>query len=506
MHSGLKTIPRSKLGFLSPEVISFLKRILPLLSGGSPVYVVGGFVRDALIGRQTRDLDLAVSCDPIALGRVLAGALDGAFVLLDDSRQISRVIVGEAGEKWQIDLTPIEGDIESNLGRRDFTIDAMGVSIDDLLTQNWSDNVVDRFGGRIDLEYGIVRAVTPGIFVEDGLRLLRGVRLAALLQFSIDPDTYNTIRQKASEIGRISGERVRDEFMAILGTHDAVRYLYLLDDLDLLCRIVPELEYGRGITQPKEHYWDIFRHNVETVGAIEGLLQRRWTPSWVLDYVAWDEDIERYFGQVVSGSYTRGTLLKLASLVHDVAKPTTRTIDTDGRIRFLGHHTEGALMASGMLRRFGMSKKSIQIVETEVRHHLRPGQMSHGDELATPRAVYRYFRSVGDVAKDTLYLNLADYLAARGPLLQQDEWKGYASKIRHILDAGLAQPQKFQTPQLLDGHAIMSELRIRPGRLVGRMLETVREAHATSQVTTRHEAISMIRELFATEITEESYA
>ena len=460
---------------------------------------MGGLVRDALLGRQTRDLDITVTADTVAVARHLADALGGAFVLLDEPRQIARVVVQHGGESWHVDLASLQGDRLQDLARRDFTIDAMSVPLSMLLAGDWRSNVLDPFGGMRDLEGRVVRAVSPGIFQEDGLRLLRAVRLAASLEFDIEAGMRDLIRRDASILAGVSGERVRDELLAILVSRQAVGHAYLLDDLGLLCKVVPELEEGRGVTQPKEHHWDIFHHNVETVGAVEGLLERTWEPSWALEAVPWCDALASHFQEVAGEGHTRGTLLKLAGLLHDIGKPATRTVDTEGRIRFLGHHGQGAIMAGAILQRLRFSRRSTRMIEAEIQHHLRPGQMSQGDELATQRAVYRYFRSAGDVAIDTLYLNLADYLAARGPLLEREEWADYTGKVRHILETGLAQEQPPRRPPLVNGNDLMAMLHLAPGPLVGRLLEAIREAQAAGEVSTREAALALAEEMLAAE-------
>ncbi|MBI4201225.1 MAG: HD domain-containing protein [Chloroflexi bacterium] len=484
-------------GSIGPRVASFLRRLLPLLPSELTPHAVGGFLRDALLGRSTLDLDVTINGDALAVARRLADALDGAFVPLDEPRQITRVVLHHSGQAWKVDLASRHGSLLEDLGRRDFTVDAMSVPLDALLAEDWREAILDPFGGRADLDRRLIRAVRPEVFQDDGLRLLRAVRLAAYLSFDIEPGTRDLIRRDVSALAGVSGERVRDELLAILASRQAVRHVYLLDDLGLLAQVVPEMEQGRGVTQPKEHYWDVFHHNVETVGAVEGLLERIWEPSWPLDSVPWTPDLQDYFQQVVGEGHTRATLLKLAGLLHDIAKPATRTIDPTGRIRFRGHHSQGAEMASVILRRLRLGRRSAKMIELQVEHHLRPGQMSHGNDMPTPHAVYRFFRSAGDAAVDTLYLNLADYLAARGPLLEQDEWVAYAGKVRHILEAGLVQAQTPETPKLLDGHELMATLGLASGPVVGRLLEAIHEAHATGEIATRDQALDMARSILA---------
>ena len=462
-------------------------------------HVVGGLLRDALLGRATRDLDLAFVGDALPVARRLADSLGGVVVVLDEPRQIARVVVADGGGEVvaKLDIASMQGDVLQDMARRDFTVDAMAVPLSLFLTGDWRSAVVDPFDGRGDLERGLIRAVGPRVFREDGARLLRAIRLRALLGFELEEQTRELICQDAEGLDGVAPERLRDEFLAILTSPGAMRSLYLMDELGLLGRLLPELEQGRGVQQPREHYWDVFYHNVETVGAIEGLLKRTWEPSWVLDEVPWDRTLEEHFREVHSDGYTRGTLCKLAGLLHDIAKPATRTMEASGRIRFFGHHTQGAEMARVALSRLRLSRRGIELVEKMIELHLRPGQMSQRLELPTTRAVYRFFRRAGDSAIDVVYLNLADYLAARGPYLEREEWSAYVATVRYALETGLSQEETATMPKLLDGHDLMNVLNIGPGPRVGELLEALREARAAGEITNGEEALALARRRLA---------
>ena len=496
----MNTIRSDIAHLLSEETLSLLRRIATLLSDVEEPYLVGGFLRDIILGRTTHDIDIAFREDAIMAARQLAGVLGGAFVVLDQSRRIARVVLEDEDgtvlsqkETWHLDLASLQGDLHQDLARRDFTVDAMAVPLRTFLEDDWQNALLDPFGGRQDIERGVIRAVGPDVFKEDGIRLLRAVRLAAALGFDLDEKTRAGIRKDAAAIDSVSAERVRDELLAILAIPNAVHSVYLMDDLGLLGRLLPELEAGRSVQQPKEHYWDVFQHNVETVGAMEGLVNRTWEPPWVLEEVAWDHSLEQHFSEVVTDGHTRATLCKLTGLLHDVAKPATKTVETSGRIRFFGHQTQGAAIARSAMERLRLSRRGVQMVETMVDLHLRPGQTSQGVELPTSRAIYRYFRRAGDVALDTLYLNMADYIAARGPYLERDEWAGYAGMIRHILTAGTEQWQTAASPGLLNGRDVMDLLGLAPGPQVGQLLDMVEEARAAGEVTTREAALDLIR-------------
>ncbi len=466
---------------------------------------MGGFLRDALLDRPTRDLDVTVRGDAMEVARRLADEMGGSYVVLDQPHQIARVVLQSEGE-WWIDLASLQVDREQDLARRDFTIDAMSTPLSSLLEEGWTECILDPFDGRGDISNSVIRAVGSGIFQEDAIRLLRAVRLRAFLGFEIEDETFRLIQRDAPLLDKVSAERVRDEFLAILASKEAVEHVYLLDKLGLLCRVLPELEEGRGVTQPKEHYWTVLEHNIESVRMAEGLLARSLKPDWVLEEVPWDDKLEGHFTEVISDGHTRGTLLKLTALLHDVAKPATKMVTPEGRTRFFGHPDQGAEAARKTLGRLRLSRRGREIVATQIEHHLRPSQLSQKGEMPTQRAVYRFFRSLGDTAIDTLYLSLADYLAARGPEMEREEWKSYTKVIRHALETGLHQEEEVSSPRLVDGYEVMDALGLKPGPILGKVLNVVEEAQATGEIASRKEALALAREVASAGRIEGDYA
>ncbi len=460
---------------------------------GVATYLVGGFVRDVLMGRPSKDIDISIQGDSFLLGQELSRELGGTFVSLDKKDRTARIVVSLQGEEhWQIDLTALGGTILEDLGRRDFTIDAMAV---DLARFPFMRGVqlVDPFGGRADLEKKTVRATGNTVFSDDPGRLLRGVRLAVQLGFSLDPDTQADIKRCASLISQVSPERLRSELCLILSFSGAKSSLHRLDELDLLDRLFPELASCKGVSQPKEHYWDVFGHSLETVGQVERLLSITKDGSPEVDRnIPWDVSLEGYFSQEVAGGNTRTLVLKLAGLLHDIGKPSTKSFEPNGRMRFFGHSEVGAGMAASALERLRFSIKEIKAVQSMVELHLRPGSLSQNGELPTSRAIYRYQRDAGDVAIDTLFLNLADYLAAKGPAIDEVDWKGYAGRIGYILQALIKGQKSERPPKLVDGNDLMSVFGLSPGPGLKVLLEAVREAQAEGLVRTREEALAYL--------------
>ena len=479
------------------RIENVLRRLVSGIPPDAEPRAVGGFLRDALMGRPGRDIDLTVSGDTVHLGQQLAQEFDGTSVVLSEDHQVVRLLLPYQDSPFCVDLVPLQKSPLCDLNNRDFTIDAMSIPLADLLHSDWANKVTDPFGGRHDLENRLIRMVRTDVFQNDGLRLLRAVRLAASLGFEIEEETKATIMQNTSYLEDVSWERIRDEFLIILSSTQAMSYIYLMDNLGLLCKVIPELEQGRKVSQPKEHYWNVLEHNIETVGTFENLISRSYNPSWVLDHVPWSHRLAAYFKEVLSDGHTRETLARLACLLHDVAKPATRTVEMNGRIRFLGHHSEGATMVKTILQRLRLSRRTIKFVQTLVHHHLRPGQMSQGTQIPTARAIYRFFRNVGDAAVDTIYLNLSDYLSARGPLLKQSEWTNYAGMVSHTLETGVYNKQASRPKTLLDGNQLMTALELKPGPTIGRLLEGIREAQAASGIVTEQEALQVAKDLLA---------
>ncbi len=490
--------------FTQPRDLLLLSKVSKVLAEqGIRSYLVGGFVRDALLGRDTVDIDIAIAADALEVATRVATAFGGRYVRLDEVNRVGRVILAIEGAnkgQWKLDFTTLKGNIEQDLARRDFTIDAMAVDIGELEADYTATQLIDPFDGWGDLQQGMIRAVTDTAFELDPARLLRAVRLAAELGFSIDNETESLIRRYCHLIANVAGERIREELLRLLAIPQS-KLLPYLDELGLLTAMIPELNQTKGVKQPKEHFWDVFDHSIETVVAVDFVLRRggwEYANDEVLAVVPWSAVLAHHFELEVSSGSIRRALLKLAALLHDIAKPQTKTIDESGRIRFLGHAKEGAAIAVNILERIRFSGKEVRLVEIMVRHHLRPGQMSH-NELPSRRAIYRYFRDTGEAGIDILFLSLADHLATRGPQLNLAQWQEHAQMVEYVISQRFQEGALVAPPKLIDGHDLIKSFGMSPGPKIGQLLEAVREAQAAGELTTRQEALAYIREQLTTE-------
>ena len=457
---------------------------------------MGGYLRDSLLSLPPQDeVDVAAPGDPQSTGRDLALTLGGTYVPLGPAHGVARVVAVACGDRrWTIDVKGYSGTIQDDLARRDFTIDAMALPLEHWNSPIPGELVEDPFNGRQDLTGRRIRAVSTQVFQHDPGRLLRAVRLAARLEFMLDPETARLVRAESHRISQVSGERVRDEFLALLCLDGARGHLEVLDRLDLLCRIIPELALTKGVDQPKQHYWDVWGHSLHAVETAE-LVTKGHQNSPIYTQVPWNAETDEYFGQEASDGHNHRTILKLAALFHDIAKPQTKKMDDTGRTRFLGHAELGATMAATRLDQMRVSSRGIALVSKMVEHHLRPVHMMQGVEEPTRRAVYRYFRDVGDAAIDTLYLALADHLAAKGPELSPAEWIDHARMVAHVLEARTPEPSPDGPGRLVTGNYLMEHFGLAPGPLIGGMLEKIDEARAAGEISLKGEALALAAEV-----------
>ncbi len=461
---------------------------------GIDAYLVGGFVRDTLLHRASFDIDLAVPGDAEEQAHGIAQEMSGTFVVLDSERGIYRVAaITTDDRRWAVDIATMQGSIDDDLRRRDFTVDALATRLADTGVPYAEWPIIDPTGGLSDLAAKRLRLTGPDVLSDDPLRLVRAVRIAAQTGFDIETETADAVREQVSLLSTVSVERVREELLTILSLQGVWRSVELLDTLGLMDEVLPELTPARGVDQPKEHHWDVFDHSLHCADFAERVLDPEFRENDPAGkFIPWSPWLTEYFDEEYADGYTRATYLKLAALLHDVAKPETKAVQPDGRVRFLGHPIKGAATTKKILKRLRASSKAIEAVRVMVDQHLRPSQLAQKGEMPTSRAVYRYYRDVGDVAVDTLYLCMADYLAARGPDLDLEDWARHCDRMRFTLQQKRVQEAPERRQRLLTGHDLMALFNLPPGPELQPFLDMVQEAHATGEANTKEEALTMV--------------
>ena len=448
--------------------------------GDADAWVVGGAVRDAALGREVTDVDLAVAGDPEPAARAIARELgEHPFEL---SAEFGTWRVAGPDGRNQVDVTTLRGDgIAADLAARDFTIGAVAVPVA-------GGEPLDPFGGLADLERGLLRVVAEGSFDTDPLRLLRAARLAAELGFEIDPRTADLARASAPRAADPAGERQLAELRQLLGGPDPLRGLSLLDELELTVVVLPEVEGLRGVEQGPNHHLDVHGH---TLAVLEHTLE----VERELDRFAGERaaEVAALLAEPLGDGMDRGTGLRFGALFHDIGKPATRA-ERDGFVGFRGHDREGAEIIGGICSRLRASRRLTRYLQGLTLHHLRLGFMISEAPLP-PRRVHDYLRATDPVTVDVTLLTIADRLSARGhgPIASPEMVAAHLDLAREMIAAGLDWRRQGPPAPLLRGDELAAELGIDEGPRLGEALAELEAAQYAGEVEDREAALEHLR-------------
>jgi putative nucleotidyltransferase with HDIG domain len=446
------------------------------LGSGEGVWMVGGAVRDAALGREVVDLDLAVATDPAATAKAIAREGSGHSFELSAEFATWRAVAADAS--WQIDLTTLRGaTIEADLAERDFTIGAVAVPLA-------GGEPIDPHGGLADLDRGVLRVVGERSFAADPLRLLRAARLAAALGLKIDPATVSLARSEAARLAEAAGERQLVELRQLLGGPDPLRGLCLLDELGLTAVALPELEALRGVEQGPNHHLDVHGH---TIAVLERTLEVEADLARFGGERA--AELEALLAEPLADEVSRGTALRFGALLHDIGKPATRS-ERDGFVTFIGHDRDGAEIVAGLCKRLRASRDLTRHLRDLTLHHLRLGFLVREAPLPA-RRIHEYLRATEPVGADVTLLTIADRLSARGsgPLATEEAIEAHLSLARAMLAAALDWRREGPPRPLLRGDELAAVLDIPQGPRVGELLAELEAAQYAGEISTQAEAV-----------------
>lgn len=434
------------------------------------------------------------------MARRVANALQGAFYVLDEERDTGRVVLFEPdGERQMLDFSVLRGpDLESDLRGRDFTLNAIALDV------HSPQALIDPLRGAADLQAKQLRACAPSSFQDDPIRILRGVRLAAAFSFRLLPETIQLMRRAVPGLQRTSPERLRDELFKLLGGPLPATSIRTLDLFGVLPYVLPELETLKGVTQSPPHVYDVWDHTLKVVQKLEYLfnvLSLQPEPDSSSNLASglvsmrlgrFREQFREHFNACLTPDRTLRSLLFLAALYHDIAKPLTRTVEESGRIRFLEHEGAGAKIVSARARALRLSNEECERLKIVVAQHLRPLHLLQTGEPPTRRAIYRFYRSTGPAGVDVCTLSLADGLGTYEAALPPELWGQHLEVVRNLFEAWWEDPTKTVSPPLLvTGHDLISALHLEPGPQIGWLLEAIREAQASGNIHTPEEALAL---------------
>ena len=440
-------------------------------------YIVGGSVRDRLLGRTPFDFDVAVFGDAKKLAERLAQETNGHWVEMGKQNlAIYRVVVDDI----ILDISPVFGaTIEEDLKRRDFTINALAYDIT-------SKAIIDCAGGRQDLENRKIRMVSRSIFERDPVRLIRAYRMGATFKFNIDTPTAEAIKADAGLISKSAGERIRTELFKILEAATSHDYILQMIDSGLLFEIFPELAALKGCTQNRYHRYDVFEHTIKAYCHLENILENpdAYFPSW--------DPRDKW------ASKDRAGLLKYSVLLHDIGKPSVKSTDRRGNIHFYGHGKKSAELTATINQRLKLSNQAMEYTDFIIRNHIRPLFLftAHQNKTITRRAITRFFMKCGASTPDLWLHALADI---KGKSDEEDDrneaFINFAREMITYYYTEYAPKKKY--PPLINGNDLINTFGLKPSPLFKKILTGVEEARLAGDIHSKAEAEAWVKDFLA---------
>lgn len=472
------------------KAIAAISRILDL-----PVYAVGGTVRDILLERESRDIDLLVFGDVFKAAAQLSLSVEGSWFVLDELQRHVRVL-SHSLPGLTIDLAESKTQtLGENLKERDFTINAIALEVSDyqqyLSTNNieWvKKRLVDPCQGQPDIDAKLVRLNNPRVFASDPVRLLRAPRLAGKLGFALESRTRKAIVDNSYRLSRTTPERIRDEFFHIFNLDGCAGIIEELRDLGLLAVVLPELTATWGVGQNVHHALDVWGHSITALRRLE-------TRPWM--ELNLDTEVRGHLQAHLDRAMVEGRslwqLLKMAALLHDIGKPLVREARPEGKVTFYRHEQVGGKMVTAIADRMKLSRREERFLNAVVTNHLRPLHLFLA-ENHTEKAEYRFFKQLNDDAVSILLLSLADRSAGKSEE-ETAEIKDFFRFAKRLIDKYYREYKTSIGSRLIGGKDLIEVFGLSPGPQFSKILDWVEEAQLEKRVTTREEAIDLVKHI-----------
>jgi poly(A) polymerase len=453
------------------------------LGAAEGAWIVGGAIRDAALGSEVRDLDLAVSGDEREAAHAIGRVAGGPVFRLSAEFSTWRALAADGA--WHVDVNRVRGDrVEADLALRDFAINAIAVPLADPDAPP-----LDPHRGLADVKSRLLRAVSARSFADDPLRILRAARIATDLGLEIDEETEALARAEAGRAGEPAGERQFAELRLMLTGADPARGLGLLDRLGATPYLLPELEALRGVEQNPYHHLDVHGHTIE-------VLRRLIEVEAELEAFAGQQatDVGQLLAEPLADELTRGGAMRFAALFHDLGKPETRTLGERGRVLFMGHDRAGVRIVRGLCSRLRASRRLTDYLANLTLNHLRLGFLVHERPLSR-RHVYEYLRATDPDSVDVTLLTVADRLATQGERTRPEAVDAHLELAREMIAEALAWRRSGPPRAPIRGDELAAELGIDPGPDLGRLIGEIEAAVFAGEVSGREDAVAFARGL-----------
>lgn len=474
---------------LWPDKILDLADAISSVSPDIPLYIVGGAVRDALLHRPVKDLDLATPGDAVALARQITNHFNGDIFVMDAERGVARVFVGGDSDRLIIDVARYRGDdLMADLEGRDFTINAIACDLRGDLHQ-----IVDPLNGEADLNARLLRLCASTAIADDPVRVLRAVRVSVQFQLRMDAELMGQVREYAPALSSVSSERVRDEFVKLLILPRPTAALRVAEAVGVLTAIIPEIAPLRTLKQPGPHVFDAWHHTlmvVEHLARIQNGISYRRTDhtAAVFDLAMLVMQLDRFRAQLNdhldqewANDRPHRAVLILAGLVHNVGKAASREDHIDLSVQMAHERAVALKLSSAEQKRLLMMLRLYRQIVYQ----------TDWDDVD----VHRFWYRGEEAGVDACFLALADFLGIYGPEIDQDSWLQMVERTVRLLDAYYHQYDRLvRPPVLVDGGTLMQILGLKSGPIVGELLDAIREKQVAGAIHNSDEALAWARD------------
>ena len=470
------------LTIIMKKIFADLQLLIPK---NQSAYLVGGWIRDKILGRVVKDYDFVIQGDIEDILKKFVIRINGTLIKLSEKKHLWRIVSRE--KNIIFDFTPISAEnIEGDLSKRDFTINAMAIELDKY--NLGVAKIIDPFGGFRDIQDRRIRVVKDASITSDPLRMLRAFRFAAQLGFSIDKHTIDIIQHNIDKILDVAFERITYELFLIFAEDFSYPFVRQLDDIGLLGYIIPEIAEMKGLEQGKYHHLDAWEHTLLALKKLEDCIS---------ELSEFDELIQSYLNERFQSNITKKQLLKFATLLHDIGKPATMTRDNKGDYHFYGPAKIGSEMATKICARLKLGKKATSAVNELVKRHLDPLSFLNND-VRTKRAFNRFFNRNGSEGIGILLLFLADMRAARGKQASDLEQHrlGLVKEMLSFRKAQLYPKEKMK--KLLNGYDLIETFNLTPGKQIGYIIKLIEDEQVEGKLKTKEQAIDFVKNLLST--------
>lgn len=450
------------------------------------VYLVGGGLRDLMISGRISDYDFAVKEGARKIAFALAATLKGsAFELGRGNKACFRVAIKDNDSLVELDFGPFKDDtIEKDLKKRDFTINAMALSLRELF-ENENPKILDPLNGRQDLLAGKLKLVSEAAIDEDPLRILRGFRFAAFFSMKPDSDFLSLAKEKRGKLSTVARERVRTEFFKMLAAESSFMQVNAMAGTDILSEIIPNISSWDEVDQGEWHRFALLKHSLKTLEYLEKILVATDSP-----FSLYNMQLVSHLGQELEYGIDRRAMLKFASLLHDSGKPSTLEICGE-KVTFYSHEEAGAIINSKIAADLKIGRAARSSLVNITRQHMRILHLSKLEKIST-KASNRFIRDCGDELPEILLLALADTWATRDA--REVDYTDVEGVVSFMLRLWINRPLTHKEP-FLNGNEVMEVTGSKEGVDVGRYLALLADAEIDGLVLSKTEARQYLKKL-----------